>query len=312
MKVVGLVGYIETPRGLRALSTVWAQHISDELKRRFYKNWTLAKKKAFSKYADRWKEDDKSKKSIKRDLERIKKYCTVVRILAHSQLSKLNFRQKKAHLLEIQVNGGTVNAKVDWAVGKFESEISVGEVFQNYEMIDTIGVTRGHGTTGVVKRFGVTRLPRKTHRGLRRVGCIGAWHPSAVKWTVARTGQFGYHHRTEINKKIYRVGAGANRGVKNNATTEADVAEKNITPLGGFPHYGVVNNDFIMVKGGIIGTRKRPLTLRKTLLTQTSNAALEQIELKFIDTSSKIGHGKFQTVEEKEKFLGPLSSKQKA
>ena len=312
MKVVGLVGYIETPRGLRALSTVWAQHISDELKRRFYKNWQLAKKKAFSKYADRWKEDDKSKKSIKRDLERIKKYCTVVRILAHSQMSKLNFRQKKAHLLEIQVNGGTVNAKVDWAVGKLESEISVGEVFQNYEMIDTIGVTRGHGTTGVVKRFGVTRLPRKTHRGLRRVGCIGAWHPSAVKWTVARTGQFGYHHRTEINKKIYRVGAGANRGVKNNATTEADVAEKNITPLGGFPHYGVVNNDFIMVKGGIIGTRKRPLTLRKTLLTQTSNAALEQIEVKFIDTSSKIGHGKFQTVEEKEKFLGPLSSKQKA
>jgi large subunit ribosomal protein L3e len=25
MRVVGLVGYIETPRGLRALATVWAQ-----------------------------------------------------------------------------------------------------------------------------------------------------------------------------------------------------------------------------------------------------------------------------------------------
>lgn len=55
-------------------------------------------------------------------------------------------------------------------------------------MIDVIGVTRGHGTTGVVKRFGVRRLPRKTHRGLRKVGCIGAWHPASVKWTVARTG----------------------------------------------------------------------------------------------------------------------------
>ena len=54
IKIVGLVGYVETPRGLRALSTVWAQHLPDELKRRFYKNWVSAKKKAFSKYVQRW------------------------------------------------------------------------------------------------------------------------------------------------------------------------------------------------------------------------------------------------------------------
>ena len=42
MKIVGFVGYVETPRGLRALSTVWAQHIPEELKRRFYKNWVSA------------------------------------------------------------------------------------------------------------------------------------------------------------------------------------------------------------------------------------------------------------------------------
>lgn len=179
-------------------------------------------------------------------------------------------------------------------------------------MIDTIGVTKGHGTEGVIKRFGVTRMPRKTHRGLRKVGCIGAWHPSAVKWTVARRGQLGYHHRTEQNKKIYRVGAGAVRGVKNNATTEADAIEKNITPLGGFPHYGVVNNDFVMVKGCVVGVKKRPIVLRKSIFPQTTNAALEKMEIKFIDTSSKIGHGKFQTVEEKDKFLGPLASKNRA
>lgn len=312
MKIVGLVGYVETPRGLRALSTVWAQHIPDEVKRRFYKNWMNAKKKAFSKYAQRWQEDEKSKRSIKRDLERIKKYCSVVRVLAATQLTKLNLRQRKAHILEIQVNGGTVPEKVDWAFSKFEQEVSVGEVFNDSEMVDTIGVTRGKGVAGVVKRFGVTRLPRKTHRGLRRVGCIGAWHPASVKWTVARTGQLGYHHRTEMNKKIYRVGAGAVRGVKNNATTEADAIEKNITPMGGFPHYGEVNQDFLMVKGGIVGTRKRPIIIRKPIFPQTTNAALEKIEVKFIDTSSKIGHGKFQTFEEKDKFLGPLASKQRA
>jgi large subunit ribosomal protein L3e len=26
-------------RGLRTLNTVWAEHLSDECKRRFYKNW---------------------------------------------------------------------------------------------------------------------------------------------------------------------------------------------------------------------------------------------------------------------------------
>lgn len=189
MKIVGLVGYIETPRGLRQLSTVFAQHLPEELKRRFYKNWTNAKKKAFTKYAERYKEDDKSKKSIKRDLERIKKYCTVVRVLAMTQMKLLkNLRQKKSHLMEIQVNGGTIPKKVDWAFSQFEKEVTVGEIFQNNEMIDVLGVTRGKGTSGVVKRFGVRKLPRKTHRGLRKVGCIGAWHPAAVKWTVARAG----------------------------------------------------------------------------------------------------------------------------
>lgn len=49
--VVGVVGYVETPRGLRTLTTVWASHLSDELKRRFYKNWYRSKKKAFTNYA---------------------------------------------------------------------------------------------------------------------------------------------------------------------------------------------------------------------------------------------------------------------
>lgn len=37
--IVGAVGYIETPYGSRALINVWAQHLSEECRRRFYKNW---------------------------------------------------------------------------------------------------------------------------------------------------------------------------------------------------------------------------------------------------------------------------------
>ena len=162
-------------------------------------------------------------------------------------------------------------------------------------MVDTIGVTKGHGMEGVTTRWGVKRLPRKTHRGLRKVACIGAWHPARVQFQIPRAGQRGYHHRTQINKKIYRIGGAAKDGVKNNASTEMDLTEKNITPLGGFPHYGVVNYEYVMVKGGVVGTRKRIVMLRKSLLAPSGRTALENVNLKFIDTSSKWGHGRFQT-----------------
>jgi len=59
---------------------------------------------------------------------------------------------------------------------------------------------------GVTSRWHTRKLQRKTHKGLRKVACIGAWHPSRVAFSVARAGQKGYHHRTEMNKKIYRIG----------------------------------------------------------------------------------------------------------
>ena len=129
-------------------------------------------------------------------------------------------KQKKAHLMEIQVNGGTIAQKVDFAYGFFEKQVPIDAVFQKDEMIDIIGVTKGKGYEGVVTRWGVTRLPRKTHRGLRKVACIGAWHPARVSFTVARAGQNGYHHRTEMNKKIYKLGKSGQES--HSAMTEFD------------------------------------------------------------------------------------------
>jgi len=203
--------------------------------------------------------------------------------------------------MEIQLNGGTIADKVKFARDHLEKQVSVDQVFGQDEMIDAIGVTKGRGYKGVTSRWHTTRLPRKTHKGLRKVACIGAWHPSRVSFSVARAGQKGYHHRTEINKKIYRIGSGADKA---NAKTEFDPVEKRITPMGGFPQYGEIKQDFIMLKGCVMGTRKRPITLRKSLITQVKRVAFEKINLKFIDTSSKNGHGRFQTAEEKSKFFG--------
>ena len=141
----------------------------------------------------------------------------------------------------------------------------------------------------------------------------------------------GYHHRTELNKKVYRIGSGSDEA---NASTESDITKKSITPMGGFPHYGIVKNDFLILKGSIPGTKKRVITLRKSLMVHTSRRDLEKVQLKFIDTSSKFGvcgfctflrlnwnlitalfffffiqHGSFQTFEEKAAFLGTLKAR---
>jgi len=302
MIVVGVVGYIPTPKGLRALSTVWANHLSDECRRRFYKNWYRSKKKAFTKYAKKYSEN---KDSIDRELARIKKYCTVVRVIAHTQVRKVHLGQKKAHIMEIQVNGGTVPQKVDFAVSLFEKQVPVDAVFEESGVVDIIGTTKGKGFEGVTTRWGTRRLPRKTHKGLRKVACIGAWHPARVSFTVARAGQHGYHHRTELNKKVYRMGKAGQK----NGTTEFDLTDKTITPMGGFPRYGEIKEDFVMVKGCIVGPKKRVITLRKSVFPPTSRDAMEKIKLKFIDTSSKFGHGRFQTADEKNKFLGQMKKR---
>jgi large subunit ribosomal protein L3e len=295
---------VETPRGLRALTTVWAGHLSEECKRRFYKSWHKSQKKAFTKYQKRWSEASKgSEAPMAAEIERAKKYCQVVRAICHTQVTKAKLGQKKAQIKEIQINGGTIEKKVDFITGLFEQEVKVADVFSQDEMIDTIGTSKGRGTAGVVARWGVTRLARKSHRGLRKVACIGSWHPARVQFQVPRSGQNGYHHRTEINKKIYRVGK-ALKDDANNAMTEADLTEKSITPMGGFSHYGQVNEDWVMLKGTVVGLRKRLITLRKSLIPQVSRTATEKIALKFIDTSSKFGHGRFQTSEEKAKFYG--------
>jgi large subunit ribosomal protein L3e len=300
MVVVGVVGYVATPRGLRSLTTVWAEHLSEEVRRRFYKNWFKSKKKAFTKYSAKYA---KNADEVERELARITKYASVVRVLAHTQVKKTPLAQKKAHLAEIQINGGSIADKVQWAKEHFEKEVTVDSVFEQNEMIDVVAVTKGHGFEGVTHRWGTKKLPRKTHRGLRKVACIGAWHPANVNWTVARAGQNGYHHRTSINHKVYRVGSGADA---NNGATEFDRSNKTINPMGGFVRYGLVNNDFVLLKGSIPGTKKRVVTLRKSLYVDTSRKALEKVNLKWIDTASKFGKGRFQTPAEKHAFLGTL------
>jgi large subunit ribosomal protein L3 len=81
----------------------------------------------------------------------------------------------------------------------------------------------------------------------------------------------GFHRRTEYNKRILKIGTDPNM----------------INPAGGFPHYGLVRNTYLIVEGSVIGAVKRPLFLRYPIRpTWTPKGAPE---IKYIDLSSKQG-----------------------
>ncbi|RNC33746.1 putative ribosomal protein L13, partial [Trypanosoma cruzi] len=274
---------------------------------RFYKNWKQSAQLAFTK-RKQFARTTEGRLAEARTLKAFAKKADIIRVVAHTQLRKLRNNRvgvKKAHVSEIQINGGTIAEKIELAKSLLEKEVRIDSIFQQSETCDVCAVTKGHGFTGVVKRWGVACLPRKTHRGLRKVACIGAWHPARVMYTVARAGQHGYHHRTHLNKKIYQLGRAVSME-PNQATTTYDLTAKSITPMGGFVGYGTVRNDYIMLKGSVAGPRRRVITLRRPMAPQTSRKLTEQITLKFIDTSSKIGHGRFQTKKEKSQWFGPL------
>jgi large subunit ribosomal protein L3e len=50
--------------------------------------------------------------------------------------------------MEVQLNGGTISEKVDWVKEKLEQPVPVSSVFYQDEMIDVIGVSKGHGMKG--------------------------------------------------------------------------------------------------------------------------------------------------------------------
>ena len=76
--VVGVVGYEQTITGLRTTKTVFAAHLSDQFKRRLYKNWYKTQHKAFSQYHKAF-EGKGSSKAFEDGLEEIAKKCQVRR-----------------------------------------------------------------------------------------------------------------------------------------------------------------------------------------------------------------------------------------
>ncbi len=191
-----------------------------------------------------------------------------VRLLVFTQPDKTLIGKK--HIERFELGLGGKDSKEKLALGKtfLGKELRAKDVFKAGEVIDVIAITKGKGWQGAAKRFG-TNLQRPKATGKRRhVGTLGQWHPSYVLYTAPQAGQTGYHKRTELNKYILKI---------------SDNIDE-INPNGGFPHYGFVKNDFIVIKGSVPGPTKRLVKMRVAV---RDNGPFKEAKFTFLSNEPK-------------------------
>jgi len=234
---------------------------------RFYKNKKVFKEVLAEKLEKELKRKMKLPKERKFKIEDIHpekgKDFDDVRILCYSQIKKTGIK-KTPDLSEIGLCG-TFEEKIDFVKKNLEKDISVLDVFEKGELVDIRGLTKGKGTTGPVKRFGIKLRKHKSEKGRRKPGSLGPWHPARVTFRAPMAGQMGMFTRIIYNNKIIEIGKAENKNWLQN--------RKN---------FGNLKTDYIIVNTSVQGPAKRQLLLtsplRKTKKQQKKN--YEFIELR--------------------------------
>lgn len=186
-----------------------------------------------------------------------------IRLLAASQPDKTGIGKKNSEKFEIGI-GGNVEKQFEFLKENLGKEIRIGDVFEEGDYVDVIGITKGKGFQGVVKRYGVKVRGRKDEQHHRQIGVIGTEGEGRVKYTVPQPGQMGFHRRCEYNKRILKVGTDSEK----------------INPNGDFKRYGTVKNDYVILKGSVPGNKKRPIFLRKSIRKHKKKYPIELKEIK--------------------------------
>ncbi len=192
--------------------------------------------------------------------------------LAFLDASNLNFGNKRTLRFEMQIGGNTVADKVAFLEKWLGKELKIKDVISDGEYIDVTSVSKGKGWAGPVKRLGVAKMPHKNTQKIRHVGTLGAFHPPKVMFTVPMAGHLGFNYRTELNKRVIKVGS------------SNDVNTVNVK--GGILKYGNVTNDYIILEGSIPGTAKRLVRIRKAVRNKSQ---VKKPQLTYVSVESKQG-----------------------
>ncbi|MEM3712734.1 MAG: 50S ribosomal protein L3 [Thermoproteota archaeon] len=229
LTIVGVRFYGDSPQGLRVIWENWAATLPKYIERRITSLRNRGKQS----------ETEPSQELIEKTKE--------VRAIVATQPYKTGIGKKKPEVFEIAIGGGNNTAeRVNYALTILGKEVSVKDVFQEGSYVDVFAVTKGKGFEGVVKRFRVKILDRKSNKTRRGVATLGPWKPSGVMYTVPRPGQMGYMQRLVRNLRILKI-------VEN---------PEEINKPGGFHKYGVVRNTVLILSGSVPGAPKRLVKIR--------------------------------------------------
>jgi large subunit ribosomal protein L3 len=103
--------------------------------------------------------------------------------------------------------------RLEDAASMNEGDIVTADTFAEGEKVDITGITKGHGYSGVIKRWNAHRL-RMTHGTgpvHRQVGSMGAnSDPSRVFKNKHMAGQYGHEQVTMLNLEIVKIDADNN------------------------------------------------------------------------------------------------------
>ncbi len=202
----------------------------------------------------------KQKKDISAKLSEIEKNLDDfddIRIIVYSVVKQTGIK-KTPDIIEIGL-GGNISDKFKFIKEHINKEIKIEEFFEKGQIVDVRGVTKAHGFTGPVKRFGIGLKQHKSEKGRRRPGTLGPWRPSRVTFRVAMAGQYGFFTRVHYNFKIIDVGLAK------------DLAF-------GLPHHHKIKTSYILLRGSIQGPSKRQFLLTAPL-RETKKIAKKNFEI---------------------------------
>jgi len=253
MKVCGVRFYEDTAYGRKAVGEVWSKNLDKELSRRLPVPKEYDEKAAWDTVGKIQYDD--------------------IRALVYTQPTLVSgLPKKKPELMEIRIGGAKMDDRLAYAKSILGKAVTIKDYTKEGEMVDVSSITKGKGWQGTTKRWGTKLLMHKNSKHRRLVGTLGTKRPNYVRPTVPQGGQIGFHQRTELNKRILKIGENG----------------EEITPKGGFLHYGNVKNSYLLLHGSVPGPSKRIVRIRDPVRLGGVKLT-EAPEITFISIESKQG-----------------------
>lgn len=249
LMVAGIRYYDEDVGGLKIVHEKWSDELNKNLSRRI----TMPKEK-------------KEKQMVN--------VVSDVRLMVHTNPVLVSgVPTKSPELFEVRIAGSTVEERIKYAEEHLGKEIRFSDFSKSGNFVDVIALTKGKGFTGHVERFGVKLLPRTNRKHQRMIGTLGPWHPDWVRPTVPQAGQMGMHQRTIHNIRVLKF------------SLKED--EDPIDVKGGFPNYGLVRNDYVLIQGSVPGPSKRLIKFRDP--ARQTVESVKEISITYVSRESKQG-----------------------